>query len=72
MYCKKCGAYTPDDAEFCTFCGTKMSVDNTVRASQGTYSVPTGCTFQKRDIALAIVFTIITFGIYNGPWLKAI
>ena len=36
MYCHNCGAYAPDDAKFCSNCGTKL-VQNTTNTSHYTY-----------------------------------
>lgn len=41
MYCSKCGNQLPDDAKFCTTCGTPVTVEPKAEASQETTKVET-------------------------------
>jgi len=66
-YCKKCGAVVNDDADFCTNCGEKVErytevVDNDV-------VVYGASDIKERSIALAIIFTILTCGLYSIYWM---
>lgn len=99
MYCNHCGAELPDNAKFCTACGTpvespsqpaapveptaQFNDTNAEYARQSTVpptytSAPQqpynaapqfyDCGIQKRDIAVAIILSIVTCGIYNIYW----
>lgn len=67
-YCKICSATMSDEAEFCPNCGnrveqgfepeTKIEVANTNNISG----------IKKRNIFLAILFTILTCGLYGLYW----
>lgn len=67
MYCKKCGAYVPDNVKFCTFCGMPMTEENTIRPVCNA-SVHYDCGLVKRDIATAVILSIVTCGIYSIYW----
>lgn len=65
-YCKKCGAALNDDAEFCTSCGEKVEVETQVVGSEVARVKNT--FIKSRNIALAIILTIITCGLYGIYW----
>ncbi|MBR0303722.1 MAG: DUF4234 domain-containing protein [Clostridia bacterium] len=79
-FCQKCGAPLDANATFCTNCGTPAGAG----ASQGqqTYQQPNyqqpnyqqnyggvkPVSFGQRNIAIAIILSIVTFGIYGIFW----
>ena len=63
MYCPKCGTNVDDRASFCPVCGTAMN--NTASAPTGGYRAP----ISRRSIAVSIVLSIVTCGIYTLYWL---
>lgn len=60
-FCSKCGSEMEEGAVFCSNCGN--SNDGTVNVNANPQQMVT-----KRDIALAIVLSIITCGIYGLYW----
>lgn len=83
MYCGSCGKQNKDDAKFCSSCGAPLSSQqdseqfnqqnyqqysqpNNFQSNYVPYKNP---LIQPRDIALGIVFSIITCGIYSLYWL---
>ena len=73
-FCTKCGNELNDDALFCTKCGAKFeesttaneTVNNNQSTQQATFaSAP---LLEKRDIALTIILSIVTCGIYGLYW----
>ncbi len=65
MICNSCGAPNPDGAERCASCGQPL-----VQA-QAAYGAPVGgagAPFQKREIVMAIILSVITCGIYGIYW----
>ena len=79
MRCPNCHSKIPDNSNVCMYCGANVSgfyySYDFNNGSQETYS--NGSNFpnrnwiflKKRSIALCIVFTIITCGIYGLYWL---
>ena len=72
MYCKNCGTNIPEGKNFCPNCGTPTGAtsnnsDQTVYQGtvQGKGYHP---NIEPRNIALAIIFSIITCGIYSIYW----
>ena len=61
MYCQKCGTNVDDRADFCPVCGTALHGQ---APSNGGYRAP----ITQRNIALAIVLSIVTCGIYMLYW----
>ncbi len=81
MICPNCGANNADGAVFCSNCGTNMQQAG---ASQNPYGMPNANPnptpvppqysgipggVQERNIALCIILSIITCGIYTFYWL---
>ena len=60
MFCKKCGAEVTEDQAFCSKCGTSLKDEEVVEINTEGIA--------KRKIAKAIVFSVITFGIYLIYW----
>ncbi|MCR5422771.1 MAG: NINE protein [Bacilli bacterium] len=68
MYCKKCGAQLPDDAQFCASCGTK--VDGTVNMSEDlnriAHPVDDGnASSRSRLVAALLAFFLGGFGVHE-------
>ncbi len=71
-FCPNCGNELPQDAAFCNKCGTAQSgnqtsqtINQTINQTVYTTSTP---VITKREIALAILLSIITCGIYSIYW----
>lgn len=65
-FCTKCGASLPDESKFCPYCGAQNGAGSTNTTGQ----VQTGkFSFSQRNIAVAIILTIVTCGIYGIYWL---
>ncbi len=65
MYCQKCGTNVDDRADFCPVCGTALHGQ---APSNGGYRAP----ITQRNIALAIVLSIVTCGIYMLYWMYCV
>ncbi len=82
MICKSCGSDVPDDIKFCPGCGAPVSNDEATGTDTGSayearsgsaepervYGAPMGHG-KNRNIALCIIFSIITCGIYSIYWM---
>lgn len=75
MYCPKCGANVDDRASFCPVCGTHLSEygaqqpgNQRYGASNGGYRAP----ISRRSIAVSIVLSFLTCGIYMLYWIYCI
>ncbi len=88
MICKKCGNYTQGEPKFCPFCGTpnentpasnsgsnqqyhydpQPNMGGTPPFSNGVWSAP----IQKRSVALCIILTLVTCGIYGIYWMYCV
>ena len=60
-YCTNCGKELQKDSTFCNNCGTKVD------AKKGS-SVGPSPLLTKREIALAIVLSLVTCGFYSIYW----
>lgn len=69
-YCKNCGASLNDEAMFCSNCGEKFEYVGEVVSRGENYSYKEG--IKERNLALAIVLTVITCGIYGIYWMVKI
>ena len=78
-FCRNCGANIPEGTQFCSNCGTPVSgTKQTTRSAEPNaetnasqnYTI-TGnyrANIQKRDIAVAVILSIVTCGIYGLIW----
>lgn len=69
-YCKNCGNALKDDATFCTECGNAVGVDQ--NAISNNIDIYDNHGVKTRNIAMAIVLTIITCGLYGIYWMVKI
>lgn len=76
-YCKFCGSQIPSDSAFCPKCGAKAEDSGTAPGmdfgAKGGASVPPGpgsykAPIRERKIALCIILSIVTCGIYGLVW----
>ena len=66
-YCKNCGAGLSDDASFCSNCGANVENDcELVDSSIVSYK---SLDIKEREIALAVIFSVLTCGIYCLYWM---
>lgn len=79
-FCTNCGADVPEGNKFCANCGAPVSgaaepVRNAETNNQEqTYTVTGGyrANIKKRDIAVAVILSIVTCGIYGLIWFIGI
>lgn len=69
-YCQNCGNPVSAEAEFCMNCGARVrkpaeNVNNGTNSKLNSEAVK---TVEKRDIVKAIIFSILTCGIYQIYW----
>lgn len=75
MICPSCGASVPDQADFCPNCGASMrqgtsaSYNNPNTTNYGANPMQPTAPITQKDIAVSIILTIITCGIYGYYWL---
>lgn len=70
--CPNCGAEQPDEAKFCESCGGSMGMQNGSSRQSDSFSEQGGVYstgVEKRDVAKAVIFSIITCGIYAIYWM---
>lgn len=76
-FCSNCGANIPDGTKFCVNCGAPViNADSTTRTAEPHYGNPTTSAYsggyrvniKKRDIAVAVILSIVTCGIYGLIW----
>lgn len=86
MYCPKCGTNVDDQAKYCPVCGEKLTNAAPPESPQPPvyptpprpeYNYSQGCgryraPIQNRSIAVAIILSIVTCGIYSLYWLYCI
>lgn len=68
-YCEKCGSPVNEGAEYCATCGAKMEVVNSVSTIVQPEFNYDNVGVKGRSIALAIIFTILTCGLYSIYWM---
>lgn len=83
-YCSNCGVQLAENTKFCANCGAPVSAstenattDNSSATSTYTYSSNTGSNttyrsssrIAQRDIALAIILSFVTCGLYPIYWM---
>lgn len=66
-YCKFCGACMNDSASFCPNCGGEVSGDSQIVEREIKSFDNLG--IKERSIVAAIIFSIITCGIYSIYWM---
>jgi hypothetical protein len=75
MYCYKCGAKIDDCALFCPNCGTELG-RSPAGGQNNNYSNATdidyACGVRQRSLIWAIIFSIITCGIYQMYWFAVL
>lgn len=62
-FCTNCGKELKEDAVFCEYCGSK--VNDSVNSTNSSNNRP---MISKRDVAMAIILSIITCGLYGIYW----
>lgn len=62
-YCPNCGKEIVAGASFCDNCGAKLGGEN--QASYSNYSTP---ILPNRNIAISVILSLVTCGIYNIYW----
>lgn len=71
-FCSKCGSEIKDGGSFCPNCGSPAKESEKeevkVESTDANNSTPANMTIEKREIALAIILSIITCGIYGIIW----
>lgn len=71
-FCSKCGSEIKDGGSFCPNCGSPVKESEKeevkVESTVANNSTPASMTIEKREIALAIILSIITCGIYGIIW----
>lgn len=70
-YCKNCGSSLNDEATFCTECGNKVDSGTDV-VSTNVNDNANGSSIKERSLAVAIVLSILTCGIYSIYWMVKI
>ena len=65
-FCSKCGNELEENVIFCNKCGNKVAENNDTTANN---NINTTTNIPNRNIALSIVLTIITCGIYGLYWI---
>ena len=82
-FCPNCGSNVPDGTKFCPTCGAQVNMNTAPTPPQQPYAQPGanpgyapqggnqpgGITFGQRNIAVAIILSIVTCGIYGIYWL---
>lgn len=75
-FCPNCGTQVNDGVQFCPNCGSTVggnTTTNTETPAQNTYTAPTSNQgapklVENRNIAVAVVLSIVTCGIYGIIW----
>lgn len=83
MICPNCGSNNPDGTTFCANCGSSMNAapnnDSSMNAAPNNGTTPPpafsgnpfpgGGPIEQRNIALCIILSIVTCGIYGLYWI---
>lgn len=75
MFCKKCGQQLPEGSKFCPNCGADNSTASQSQTQSQQNTVFTGTvnggsgSRYDRNIAVCILLSIVTCGIYSYVWL---
>lgn len=72
-FCSKCGTELDDNTNFCHKCGnpTDNTQNNNTTIINNIYSSGNVPIITKREIAISIILSIITCGIYSIYWFIA-
>ena len=66
MVCNNCGAQIADNSKFCQGCGAPVNTPPQFNQPFGQMPFQ---GIEKRDIAITIILSIVTCGIYSLVWL---
>lgn len=64
-YCPKCGNKVDENITYCPNCGARLEEGNTTIINNYYNNVP---QIEERNIAIAIILSLITCGIYGIYW----
>ena len=67
-YCPSCGSQVPTGVSFCPNCGTKVENNNQTNNQPSNNYVGGAPRVENRDLAVAIILSIVTCGIYGIIW----
>lgn len=71
-FCSNCGSQLPEGTAFCPNCGAKNGeyAGSHTRDNTANSAVPGGyrANIRKRDVAVAVILSIVTCGIYGLIW----
>ena len=59
MYCKECGKEIPDDAKYCSICGTPVKLDNAERSRRST-TPPSSEGINRHNIKAYLILIAIS------------
>lgn len=65
-FCSNCGKEIPENSTFCPSCGTSIGGTNPKQNNTTNVNAP---VLEYRDIAIAIILSIVTCGIYGIFWI---
>ena len=72
-FCANCGQEVPEGTNYCTKCGASLNTEQTNTNNGSTviinnYNNNSNLKLPNRNIALAVIFSILTCGIYGIYW----
>lgn len=67
-FCSNCGKEIPENSTFCPSCGTSIGGTNPNQNNSNNTSI-NAPVLEYRDIAIAIILSIVTCGIYGIFWI---
>ena len=70
-YCPNCGTKLEEGSKFCSKCGTNVdgtSTTNNTTVINNNYYNTSNVIIEKRDIAIAVILSLVTCGIYGIYW----